>query len=598
MAAVGVAGCTATAAACGGDGMGFGCATVDLGAGGRVRGNAWAHGEEFLTIPYATHERFNPPVMRTELPQDPFDATNILGFGQDACIQGPYVQGTTSYGVENCLILNLYRPRAADVPTEPMPVLVWIFGGDNTASEIIPYNATKLAGEHGAVVAVVSYRLGLFGFSAFEGDDKSSSGAGNNGLLDVLAAAAWLKRYGAHFGADPDRMVVFGESSGATDAQILTMSPAAAGVFSGSIAESGGLYANKLHDAIQNTRKVARAVGCDGVGPSMRECLQRKPAADLIGPASDSFWGPTVDGVILPDTPQALLSAGKLNKGVSVLWGALTNDSALPFMLDEYVSQREYIKQLNATIHGEGPPGSAAATKITTSRGLSRSSRVHHGRVLSSPQASAPMDGAVADALLDRALELYPPRARDDHFGNNAALVGWFSSDQFMCEAKREVLAASKAVTGGGRAFMYRFDWFFQSTTTCVADSNYHTPKSGPNHADDMTFVFGQPIFDNQDPPGYSYTNCSDPSSHYYDAKRCVGCAFDAHEALFSRAVGAFWTSFARTGTPGGNWTPFGSGNEFNVLLHPSAIRMEANLSRAAACRFWDDVDRANGGLL
>ena len=37
-----------------------------------------------------------------------------------------------------------------------------------------------------------------------------------------------------------------------------------------------------------------------------------------------------------------------------------------------------------------------------------------------------------------------------------------------------------------------RFDWLFQSTTTCVADSNYHTPTSGSNHCDEMTFVYGQ----------------------------------------------------------------------------------------------------------
>ena len=33
---------------------------------------------------------------------------------------------------------------------------MWIFGGDNTASEILPYNGTMLAGRHGAVVATVS----------------------------------------------------------------------------------------------------------------------------------------------------------------------------------------------------------------------------------------------------------------------------------------------------------------------------------------------------------------------------------------------------------------------------------------------------------
>ena len=38
-------------------------------------------------------------------------------------------------------------------------------------------------------------------------------------------------------------------------------------------------------------------------------------------------WGPTVDGVFLPDAPQKLLADGRLNPGVGVLWGTNTNDS-------------------------------------------------------------------------------------------------------------------------------------------------------------------------------------------------------------------------------------------------------------------------------
>lgn len=310
---------------------------------------------------------------------------------------------------------------------------------------------------------MVSYRLGIFGFSAFDGDEKTPSGTGNNGLLDVLAAAAWLKQFGSHFGADPSRMIVFGESSGATDAQILTMSPKARGVFQGSIAESGGLYANALHDAINSTLSVAAAVGCDGRKESVRTCLEAVSGPDLVGPASNNFWGPTVDGVVLPDEPRSLLLNGKLNSGVSVLWGALTNDSALPFMLDTFVSDKEYIKQLNDTINGQGFPG------MTLDRGGIRASRRHHARVLSVPQKRQ-VDPTVANNLLARALDLYPPRkpgGREHPFGNNADLVGWFESDQFMCSARREVAAASKAVSDGGQAFLYRFDWFFQSTTTC-----------------------------------------------------------------------------------------------------------------------------------
>lgn len=47
---------------------------------------------------YASAARFAPPMVRDTLPSTPFDATNILGFGQDACIQGNYTPGEKSYG--------------------------------------------------------------------------------------------------------------------------------------------------------------------------------------------------------------------------------------------------------------------------------------------------------------------------------------------------------------------------------------------------------------------------------------------------------------------------------------------------------------------
>eukprot|EP00038_Savillea_parva_P007585 m.171166 g.171166 ORF g.171166 m.171166 type:complete len:798 (+) comp13340_c0_seq1:250-2643(+) len=655
-------------------GLGFGCVSVETNAG-TLKGNVWSTGEEFLTVPYATvPKRFQPPVLRARLPNDPFDATNILGFGQAACMQGPYYNNTESYGVEDCLIMNLYRPRSNNVhttsntsahgPPAGLPILVWIFGGDNTASEIIPYNATTLAGAHNALVAVVSYRLGIFGWSAFPDPVSKTTGAGNNGLLDVLMAARWLKEFGPQLGGDPSRMVVFGESSGATDAQIMTLSPLSQGVFQGSIAESGGLYANSLENAINSTLSVAEAVGCSGSPAFLRACLEDIPGPSLVEPSGDYFWGPTVDGVVLPDDPTTLLHRGKLNPGVSVLWGALTNDSANAFTLEYYVSRREYIAMLNASIHGAHGGGGVEVdmdtdtdwsmdggdvnnmdvnVEMETDGGVHvnaddvdhdharlprrwQQRRRHVQRVLSSsstPPATATLaDGTdpwparphltalasrnpqrhhtlapdVAANLLERALELYPPRdkSKEHPYGDNAALVGWYQSDQFMCAAKREVLAASRAVSNGGRAFLYRFDWFFQSTSTCVADSNYHNPKLGPNHADDMTFVFGQPIFDNQDPPGYSYTNCSDPASVYYDAQRCVGCAFDTIESTFAYMVGEFWTQFARSGDAGAGWQPFNATRMGNIVLHPNSVVMETNLSRTPQCELWDEVDRIN----
>ena len=230
----------------------------------------------------------------TSFPGGSYDATNILGLGQAACMQSggpPYTPGSgQAYGREDCLLLNLYRPRAnpgpnsvaACTPDQPCPILIWIFGGDNSASEIIPYNATQLAALHHAIVVTVSYRLGALGFAAFEEDVKAKKSTGNFGMHDVLAAAGWIQSNAKGLGGDPTRMIVFGESSGATDAQILSMVPSARGIVSGSISESGGLYAQSLEDAIKNTKEMAYSVGCDGVFEPIKQCLSKKDGGALV----------------------------------------------------------------------------------------------------------------------------------------------------------------------------------------------------------------------------------------------------------------------------------------------------------------------------
>jgi para-nitrobenzyl esterase len=305
--------------------FGYGCAALSLSAGA-VRGNVWSHGEEYLVIPYATAARFEPPRVRTKLPggAQPFDATNILGHGQAACMQPNEGDNASqiTYGREDCLFLNLYRPHSVrERQSGPAPIMLWVFGGDNTLSEIIPYNATQLAGRHDAIVAVVSYRLGALGFAAFEGDVHSSHGTGNAGMYDVLAAATWLKREAHNLGGDPDSIIVFGESSGGTDAQLMTMAPPARGLITGSIGESGGLYAHSLNDSLKTTLEVALKVGCDGIFRPMKECMQGKDIAAIVQAAGNSDWGPTVDGVFLipslNSTPLVVRAGGRLLMCVS-----------------------------------------------------------------------------------------------------------------------------------------------------------------------------------------------------------------------------------------------------------------------------------------
>ena len=95
--------------------MHMGCAHLNRTIG-TVKGNAWTHGNEFLAIRYATAERFGPASL-APLPvgPQPYDATNILGDGHAACMQPPYTNLTSTYGVEDCLILNLCKTFHASV---------------------------------------------------------------------------------------------------------------------------------------------------------------------------------------------------------------------------------------------------------------------------------------------------------------------------------------------------------------------------------------------------------------------------------------------------------------------------------------------------
>src|SRR6185503_11423752 len=119
--------------------------------------------------------------------------------------------------------------------------MVWIHGGEYVNGGAIPllYHGRAPARGAAGLIVTANYRLGAFGFL-----DRSSLGSGrvrfdsNVGLRDVLFALRWVRDNIAAFGGDPDRVTVFGESAGAGVITTLLASPAAAGLFSGAIAQS------------------------------------------------------------------------------------------------------------------------------------------------------------------------------------------------------------------------------------------------------------------------------------------------------------------------------------------------------------------------
>ena len=190
--------------------------TVSLPAkGGRLCGRSISNPQgqsahAYLGIPFAEpptgERRWTPPVAKSSLGSDTFEATR---FG-DPCIQPSGALKGYS-GSEDCLTLNIYKPKEAG--SNPLPVMVYIPGGGFLASQSpVELNGTALANE-GVIVVTTNYRLGPLGFLRYT--DNNAAIEGNFGIQDQQQAMRWVKQNISAFGGDPDQITLFGESAGA-----------------------------------------------------------------------------------------------------------------------------------------------------------------------------------------------------------------------------------------------------------------------------------------------------------------------------------------------------------------------------------------------
>lgn len=517
-------------------------------------------------MPFGSAPRFEASVLRSApFTQNPFDATY---FGQ-ACLQ--VLTQNTTYGVEDCLVMNVWSPRGATRESK-LPVLVYIYGGSNDFGEAEPYNASQLAVGQNAVIASFNYRVGPYGFLAFQEQIDANKTSGNYALLDIQTALRWVKREISAFGGDPDQVGIFGQSSGAGLVELQTVIPSSGGLFGSAISQSGGLGAGSLSGALRNSRIMAERLNCSTRGFKSNLTCLKQTSGDLIIFAQGTQcitpndcvglnFGPIVDGVLLPESPEKLVSQGRVND-VSILYGANTNDSNL-FISSEYgpwnpLNKSSYEKKVADMFYG--------------------------------PRK---------EELTRKALEMYPPRPRPEE--NNGPVLGWLMSDQTLCDLRSSVDSYSAVKGREGRNFAYRYNWWFQSNKICTAVPNYHPPEFGSLHQDEVSFVFGQPIKMN-----LGYTNCSDPGWPGYDPS-CRDCIFDAKEQSFAETMGRFWTNMASSGNPNRRkgeaapaveaWPAYDRESKKNIVLKPvrapytpETMQVETFVGREAVCKFWDSV--------
>ena len=228
---------------------------------------------------------------------------------------------------EDCLQLNVWAP--AERTGKRRPVMVWIHGGAYVLGATCQtwFDGEALA-RKGVVVVTINYRLGPLGFMAHPLLSRESEHgvSGNYGLLDQLAALAWVRRNIAAFGGDPNCVTIFGESAGAGSVCHLLASPLAKGLFQRAIAESGGARGPTRHLREKWYGKepmeavglyIAKTLGCDRAEDPLA-ALRGKSAAEILkaaesakGHFGDETSAPIVDGWLLPDDPAVRFEEGK-----------------------------------------------------------------------------------------------------------------------------------------------------------------------------------------------------------------------------------------------------------------------------------------------
>ncbi|MBZ5675519.1 MAG: carboxylesterase family protein [Acidobacteriia bacterium] len=306
---------------------------------GQLRGSLTSNGGAvFKNIPFA-----QPPVGQLRW-REPLPAKAWTGV-RDATAFGPMCNQNDNKSMphsEDCLQLNVWTTKWPQ--TSPVPVMVWIHGGGNTAGSGVEalFNGEVLA-RHGVVVVNVNYRLGIFGFFAHPGLTKESPhhAAGNYGLADQIVALHWVRDNIAKFGGDPKNVTIFGESAGAGDVNALIASPLTKGLFVRVIAQSGPAGAGlALADAERRGVDFAASLGFTGDDALAK--LRGLPETELIVKSARAGLGITVDGWVLQEPATKIYAQGREQK-VALLIGNNSQEMqprGAPGDIRQMISQR------------------------------------------------------------------------------------------------------------------------------------------------------------------------------------------------------------------------------------------------------------------
>lgn len=218
----------------------------------------------------------------------------------------------------------------------------------------------SVANGHPVVYVAMNYRLNVFGFAL--NDALNATDSLNVGLKDQRLALEWIQQNIHLWGGDPDRVTIFGQSSGALSVtlQVLAYGGTRPSPVHGALIESTALEPNMTSTLTSETfAEVAVQAGCaeDGDSQSARtiECLRNLTMEelwnatltvyDVLSATTDGdIWLPGIDGSFIPAAPSDLVRAGNFTQ-MPIVVGWTRNDATLftPGTIETDADSRDFV---------------------------------------------------------------------------------------------------------------------------------------------------------------------------------------------------------------------------------------------------------------
>lgn len=259
-------------------------------------------------------------------------------------------------GSEDCLYLNVWTP--AKSTEDNLPVLYWIHGGGFfCGNSYDPRYSGNGYNKNGCILVTVGFRTGTLGwFGLKELAERDPNGAtGTYGYMDIIQGLKWVQENIREFGGDPNRVTIFGQSSGAMSVKALMASKPARGLFHRGISQSGGGTwdidpIRPMEEKCRYTQQAMDILGWSFEDVMTMDAIKLCSELDKVLPqlhisqkslAADKLFQPSIDGYIVEDEYGKILYQGD-DGGVDFMIGTIRGEyNNFPFQVGDIKGYEE-----------------------------------------------------------------------------------------------------------------------------------------------------------------------------------------------------------------------------------------------------------------